>query len=54
MATCHTGKNLREKNEDGKPAQEAKVRLCQVRLMLPALVLVKSNEKSRFTILACA
>jgi hypothetical protein len=54
MATCHAGKNLRLKNEDGKPAQAAKARLRQFGLLLPALVLVKSNEKSKFRIPACA
>jgi len=41
MATCHAGKNLRKKNGDGKPAQAAKARLHQVRLLLPALAFVK-------------
>lgn len=41
MATCHAGKNLREENRDGKPAQAAKARLRQDRLLLPALAFVK-------------
>jgi hypothetical protein len=53
MATHKLGKNLRLKNQKGKPAQSAKARLRQFRLLLPALVLVKSNEKSNFRIPAC-
>ena len=48
MATCHAGKNLREENEDGKPAQAAKARLRQFRLLLPALAFVKWNENGKF------
>ena len=44
MATCHAGKNLREENGDGKPAQAAKARLRQFGLLLPALAFVKWNE----------
>jgi hypothetical protein len=54
MATCHAGKNLRLKNGDGKSAQAAKARLRHHRLLLPALVLVKSDEKINFRIPACA
>ena len=41
MATCHAGKNLREENRDGKPAQAAKARLRQILLLMPALAFVK-------------
>jgi len=41
LATYHSGKNLREDNEGGKPALAAKVRLHQDRLLLPALAFVK-------------
>ncbi len=54
MATHKLGKNLRLKNENESPLQSAKARLRQFRLLLPALVLVKSNEKINFRIPACA
>jgi len=50
MATCHAGKNLREENEDEKPAQAAKARLRQFRLLLPALAFVKWNENGKFRV----
>jgi hypothetical protein len=50
MATCHTGKNLREENRDGKPAQAAKARLRQFRLLLPALAFVNLNENGKFRV----
>jgi hypothetical protein len=54
MATHKLGKNLRLKNQKRKSATAAKARLRHFRLLLPALVLVKSNEKSKFRIPACA
>jgi hypothetical protein len=53
MATLKLGKNLRLKNHERKSATAAKARLRHFRLLLPALVLVKSNEKSNFRIPAC-
>ena len=50
MATCHAGKNLRKENGDGKPAQAAKARLRQFRLLLPALAFVKWNENGKFRV----
>jgi hypothetical protein len=54
MATHKLGKNLRLKNQKRKSATAAKARLRQFRLLLPALLLVKSNEKINFRIPACA
>ncbi|WP_421947452.1 hypothetical protein [Phaeodactylibacter xiamenensis] len=45
MATLKLGKNLRLKNQNEKSATAAKARLRQFPLLLPALVLVKSDEK---------
>jgi hypothetical protein len=54
MATHKLGKNLRLKKQERKAAQSAKARLRQFRLLPPALVLVKSDEKVNFRIPACA
>jgi hypothetical protein len=54
MATHKLGKNLRLKNQEKSPLQSAKARLRQIRLLLPALLFVKSNEKINFRIPACA
>jgi hypothetical protein len=54
MATHKLGKNLRLKMRNEIPLQAAKARLRHHRLLLPALVLVKSDEKINFRIPACA
>jgi hypothetical protein len=53
MATHKLGKNLRLKMRNEIPLQASKARLRHHRLLLPALVLVKSDEKVNFRIPAC-